>query len=311
MREDVRLVEVKCVDDVGVAQGLEKNQVVVIGPVRAGGDDGVLRGAFADRGGELGLDAVPAIAVATLRLIEDFEEDAVGIEIRVVGGQRAPEIDEALDGVIVAGKLLFEIIIRVDRQLHRQALIEDHLHRGVEVREIVGSDLIGLLGMEHGPWIHGQADVVEAHGANQRDVLGGNGGVKVFFGVAGWVGELREPIAQIDAVAQMGQTVLRDARIVRGGSLRPPRIGEGDPREQAKCNTEGKCGDSRAQRMHEDHRSSFANRSAYLMFAWAASTAHTRVCAGCKYSPHPSALLLLFWALFGGMFLGEDNWRAK
>ncbi len=109
VREDVRLVEVKRVDDVRVAQRLEENQVVIVGPVRAGGDDGVLRGAFANGGGELGLDAVPAIAVAALGLVEDFEEDPVGIEFGVMRGQGAPEIGEALDGVIVGGQLLLEI----------------------------------------------------------------------------------------------------------------------------------------------------------------------------------------------------------
>ncbi len=103
--EDVGFVEVECVDDVGVAQGLEENEIVVVGPVRPGGDDGVLRGAFANRAGQLGLHAVPAIAIAAFGLVEHFKENAHGIEGRVVRGQRSPKIGEFLDELVVGRQL--------------------------------------------------------------------------------------------------------------------------------------------------------------------------------------------------------------
>ena len=58
--------------------------------------------------------------------------------------------------------------------------------------------------------------MIETHGANQGDVGGGDCGLEVFFGVRGGVLLLREPVAEIDAVAEMGQAALGDAGIVRG-----------------------------------------------------------------------------------------------
>jgi hypothetical protein len=49
MREDVRFIKMKRIDDVGIAQRLEENQIVVIRPVRSGGDNRMLRRAFANR----------------------------------------------------------------------------------------------------------------------------------------------------------------------------------------------------------------------------------------------------------------------
>ena len=51
MSEDVRLVEMKNIDDVGIAKRLEENHVVVVVPVRAGGDDRVRGRSLADRRG--------------------------------------------------------------------------------------------------------------------------------------------------------------------------------------------------------------------------------------------------------------------
>ena len=133
MREDVRLVEVKCVDHVGVAQRLEEDEIVVIGPVRARGDDGVVRRAFADCGRELGLDAVPAIAVIAAGLVENFEEDAIGVERGPVARERTPEIGEFFDEFVVGCQALFEIVVGVDVDVHRQALIEEHFQRGVKL----------------------------------------------------------------------------------------------------------------------------------------------------------------------------------
>ena len=60
-----------------------EDEVLVIVPACAYGDDGVLRGAFADGYGQAGLNAVPAVGIADLGFIERFKEDEVGI----VGGK--------------------------------------------------------------------------------------------------------------------------------------------------------------------------------------------------------------------------------
>ena len=47
---------------------------------------------------------------------------------------------------------------------HRQALVENHLHRGVEIAQIIRGDAIGLLAPEHRLRIHTQPYMVESHG---------------------------------------------------------------------------------------------------------------------------------------------------
>ena len=39
MGEDVRLVEMEYINDIGIGQRLEENHVVIVVPSRAGGDD--------------------------------------------------------------------------------------------------------------------------------------------------------------------------------------------------------------------------------------------------------------------------------
>ena len=91
----------------------------------------------------------------------------------------------------------------MDVDHHRQALIEDHLHGGVQVAEIVVWDTVGLAAAKHGLRIDAQANVVEVHGLDQRDVLSGVPGVEVLFGVALRVVNLGEPFAEVDAVAEV------------------------------------------------------------------------------------------------------------
>src|SRR3984885_15653188 len=100
MREDVRLIKMKYVDDVVIRQRLEKDQVVIVVPARAGGDDGIGRGSSPNGGGQLRLHSIPAVSVAHLGLVQDFEEHAVGIPGSIVLGHRAPEIGKAFDEVV-------------------------------------------------------------------------------------------------------------------------------------------------------------------------------------------------------------------
>src|SRR5258708_6117572 len=78
VREDVRVVEMEIVDDVGIVERLDKEELVVGGPVGTGGDDGMGGSAFANGGGEAGLDALPAGGDAGIGVRQNFAEDEIG-----------------------------------------------------------------------------------------------------------------------------------------------------------------------------------------------------------------------------------------
>src|ERR1700680_172601 len=101
MRKDMRLVEMEYVDDGGIGERLEKNQIVIIVPARAGGDDAVCGRASPNGRGELGLHSVPAVGVAHLRLVENFEEDAIRVPRSITLRHCIPEIGEAFDAVVL------------------------------------------------------------------------------------------------------------------------------------------------------------------------------------------------------------------
>src|SRR5712664_2161782 len=101
MRKDVRVVEMEVVDDVGIVERLDEEEFVVGGPVGAGGDDGVGGSAFANGGGEAGLCTLPAVTIAKFGLVQNVEEDEIGICGGVVASEGAPEIFELLDEGIV------------------------------------------------------------------------------------------------------------------------------------------------------------------------------------------------------------------
>jgi len=69
----------------------------------------VLRSAFADGTSDPRLDALPAVAIAKLRLIQDLEKDLVGIRSGVVLRKRTPKVLKLFNERIVGDKLLFEI----------------------------------------------------------------------------------------------------------------------------------------------------------------------------------------------------------
>src|ERR1700730_15683668 len=96
VREDVRVVEVKIVDDVGIVERLHEEKLVVGGPVGSSDDNGMGGSAFANRGSEAGLHAFPAVAIAKFGLVQDFEENEIGICEGIVVGEGAPEIFELL-----------------------------------------------------------------------------------------------------------------------------------------------------------------------------------------------------------------------
>ena len=88
---------------------------------------------------------------------------------------------------------------------NREPLLQDHLHRGIKPAQIVGWDFVGVAARHHGLRVHAEPHMIEAHGLDQRDVLGGSPAFEVFFAVTLGIVNLSEPMAGVDAVAQVSE----------------------------------------------------------------------------------------------------------
>jgi hypothetical protein len=154
MGEDVRFVKMEIVDDIGIAQGIEKHQIVVVRPARARRDDGVGWGSLTNRSHQLRLHSIPAVAVRHFRFIENFEKDVSRVPGRVVCSQGPPEIGELLDGVIVCCQLLLKVAFRVDVDHHRKPAVEDHLDRAIQEAKILRTNCGRTIHGKHGLRIH-------------------------------------------------------------------------------------------------------------------------------------------------------------
>ena len=88
--EGERLVVMKGVDHIRVRHRFEGEQIGEAGVVAGRRDDGVMWRSLADGGDGLRLHRVPLLRVCELRLVQHLKEDALGIGLRVVAGQRAP-----------------------------------------------------------------------------------------------------------------------------------------------------------------------------------------------------------------------------
>ena len=219
MGEDVRLVKMEIVNDVGVAERLEEDEIVVIGPASAFDEDGVLRGGFANGADETNLNAVPAIAIAHFRFVESFEENFFGIVGAEMFGEGAPEIGELFDG-FVAGEFLLEVFVGMDVEDDGEVLVEEHLDSEIDFGQIVSGNLVGLITVEDGSGIDAEADVIEAYGFDEGGVGRRVPGFEMFLGVALGVVDLGEPFAHVDAVTKMLSAGLGEGIVGRGLWLR-------------------------------------------------------------------------------------------
>jgi len=103
----------------------------------------------------------------------------------------------------------------MDVNNYGEILRDDHLHGIVEILQIFGRELVGLTVMEHGLRIDAKPNVIEAHLLDEDDVGDAVPSLEMFFGVAAWIVDLREPFAEVDAVAEM-----LCAAVGEGGVLR-------------------------------------------------------------------------------------------
>ena len=135
--------------------------------------------------------------------------------------ERPPEIGELLDKLVVVRQFLLEVRIRVDVDDYCEPLIQNHLDRGIQISQVVLGNSVCLFAAEHWLWIDAQPDMIELHRLDQGDVLRRGPRFKVLLGVGLLVIHLREPFAQVDAVAQMCAAFLCQPGIL--GSLRESR----------------------------------------------------------------------------------------
>ena len=219
MGELVGIVEVEVVDDVGVGEGMEGEQVNDVRVVGSGGDEGVAGGGFADGGGLAGLDAGPAVGVVDLRLVHDLEEDFVGVAVSEVGGEAAPEHGEAVNGVVAGEEALLVAFFRVEIDLDGEAVGEHGVNGFVEAGEELGVEAVsGARVLLEGDGIDAEADVVKAEAGDEGDVLSVGIAVGARGGVVG--GGLGEPLRGVDAAAEMlgaGEGDLDTGGVLGGG----------------------------------------------------------------------------------------------
>ncbi len=112
--------------------------------------------------------------------------------------QCPPEILELFHKSIVRRQLLLEIALGVQINDHRQAVIQNHLYRVVEIRHVFLWNPVRLPSLEHRLRIHAQPHVVKSHRFDQRDILRRSPSLKMFLCIALRIVDLRKPLAQID-----------------------------------------------------------------------------------------------------------------
>src|SRR5437660_5940084 len=128
----------------------------------------MLRCPFANRYRQLCLYALPAITIVKFRLVQNLERNKVRVRRRIVPSERPPIVPKLLDKTILRHQLLLKVTVGMNVNNHSQALIENHLHRNVEISEVIRWYTIGLSAPKHRLRIHAQPHVVESHSLYQR-----------------------------------------------------------------------------------------------------------------------------------------------
>ena len=158
---------------------------------------------------QFGLNSVPAVTVSQLGFVQNLNENAIGIVTRIVLRQRPPVIGKLLNEAVVR-QLRFEIAIRMNVDDYRKAVIEDHLHRGIQIIQIIVRNFIGMAVAKHRRGIHAQADVIKSHCFYQRNVRVGGPVLKMLRRVSLRIVNLGKPFAQVNAMTQIAGATLRD-----------------------------------------------------------------------------------------------------
>jgi len=89
-------------------------------------------------------------------------------------------------------------------EFDRESSVQDHLHRGIEIAEVVSGFAV-LRRVHHRLRIDAETHVIEPRRLDERDVGSRRPVLEMFFRVSLRVPHLREPLAQIDPVANVRQ----------------------------------------------------------------------------------------------------------
>jgi hypothetical protein len=238
MGEVVGRVEVEGVEDVAIRDGLEARQALDVRPLVAGGDDGVSRRGRADEFDEarLGRGPQPRFLDAR-RLVADFEENELGIGGREARGDGAPE---GLELVGSSGRGIGPgpvCVGGVNIENDSEAGTRQHADRVLKLLPVLLPNL-ARRGVPQVIGVHGQAHVRQAAGADEVGI--GSGDVRADVAM-GSVGRVHEPVREVDAASEAGESLRRNAI-----------VGGAGPEHGA-----GQCGEQQDEHVHRRHLKPF------------------------------------------------------
>src|SRR5438046_1524367 len=99
-------------------------------------------------------------------------------------------------------------------QNNRKVLVQNHLHGRIQIAQIIRGNAISLVVNEHGLGIDREPNMVEIDRFDEGNILRRSPGVEMFFGVTLRVVDLREPVTEIDSVAEMLRASMRNGGIL-------------------------------------------------------------------------------------------------
>ncbi len=147
--------------------------------------------------------------------------------------KRPPEIHELLYKFVLR-KFSFEVAIRMYIQNHVQVLRQNHLHRRIQIAQVLRVQIVSVIGLPKRLRVHAQSHMIESHSLDQREIFRRRPTLKMLLGVALWIGHLREPFAQIDPAPQMFRPPSRQRRVHALRHRPPPSQQNQHPRQQGK-----------------------------------------------------------------------------
>jgi len=90
--------------------------------------------------------------------------------------------------------------MQIDRYGH--PLIQNHLHRSIEISKILCGNFAGPVVRHHGLRIHAEPHVIEPHRFDQRNIFRRGPCLKMVLRIPALVVNLSKPFAGVDAMPQ-------------------------------------------------------------------------------------------------------------
>jgi hypothetical protein len=201
VREDVRRIEVKVIDDILVGEWGEREQIVNGRPFERARVRGWLP--VERRAGETGRDDSSGGGEANGD--QYLEEQSFLVEAGELPGEVVPELHESIDLAIVAFQRLLEIARWMHVHAHGEILRDEHLDRTLELGEMIAADDTRGIRVHHRRRIHAEANVAEAEPLDERDIFNRGVAEQMFAGVSLRAEDLRKPVTEVDPAFQLGE----------------------------------------------------------------------------------------------------------